>query len=554
MAVSHRPLALAAAVATAAALGATVLTLPAHAAAGTGGEPAAAAKPPAKFELKDGTLTWGVKESFRKYVTGPISGGKIQVAAGAKQAKGNGPFTFTGGKGTYDVTRHAVSTTFKGSVRFLGHKDMKGRWELDLKFTDLKVVTKGKTGRITADVTAGGKTRNDVAVASLDLSKVKPGRGAGGAMTFPKIPAKLTADGAKAFAYHGRSFYKAGDKLDPATLSVKQGKAIPAPKPPAKPTPTPKPKPKSAAVEAPKAATEESLLPLGHRPKPDNPDRQDHAVNSVQQSGTPTAAASGTVYDGNLYWGVKKKFRDYVTGPISDGKTEIGDGAQTVNSGFRFVKGTGTYDAVASSLDAKFNGSVHFLGHKDLKGHWELDIKFSDFKVKANGTKGTLNATVNQGGKVTADVPLVNLKLNSDSLKPKDGVVALNDVLTTLTSEGSKVFSYHGRAFYKPGEAMDPLTAHIAVDKNAKLPADDEGSSTPTTPDNSGSTGTSSSSTPSESTTGTAKGGVTGTDDTLARTGADTPTGPLAGSAAALVVAGGAAVWGARRKSFTAQR
>ncbi|KNB52858.1 HtaA domain-containing protein [Streptomyces caatingaensis] len=547
MAVSHRSLALAAAIATVAATGAAV---PAYAAGDeppTAAKPSASAKPPATFELKDGTLTWGVKESFRAYVTGPVSDGKVQVADGAQQAKGNGAFTFSAGKGTYDLSQHAVSTTFKGSVRFLGHKDAKGRWELDLKFTDLKVVTKGSTGRITADVTADGKTRNDVAVASLDLSKVEPGRGAGGAMTFPRIPAKLTADGAKAFSYHGRSFYRAGERLDAATLSVKQGKAIPAPKPPSRSEPAAQTPPAPAPAPArPTSATDESLLPQGHHhPKPPRPD---HSSEPSGQPGNKRSAASGPVYDGNLYWGVKQKFREYVNGPIAGGKTEAADGAQTVNSGFRFGKGSGTYDAAASSLNAKFNGSVHFVGHKDAKGKWELDITFSDFKVKADGVKGTLNATVNRNGKVTNDVPLVNLKLNDDSLKAKDGLVSLNAVLTTLTDEGATVFSYQGRSFYKPSEAMDPLTAHIAVDKNAKLPADDEGSSAPTTPDNTGSSAAPPSTSPSSSS------GGAGTDDTLAHTGSDTPTGALAGSAAALVLAGGAAVWGARRKSASAGR
>ncbi len=55
-------------------------------AAADGGKPAG----PPKLELKNGTLDWGVKESFRKYVAWPIAVGKITVSDGAKQAGATG--------------------------------------------------------------------------------------------------------------------------------------------------------------------------------------------------------------------------------------------------------------------------------------------------------------------------------------------------------------------------------------------------------------------------------------------------------------------------------
>ncbi len=86
----------------------------------------------------------------------------------------------------------------------------------DIELADLKVGTPGKNGTITADVTSSGTTADDVKFAALDLSGLKPGGGAGGTMTYANIPAKLTAEGAKAF----NGMYKAGQALDPATLSA----------------------------------------------------------------------------------------------------------------------------------------------------------------------------------------------------------------------------------------------------------------------------------------------------------------------------------------------
>ncbi|MEV4872050.1 HtaA domain-containing protein [Streptomyces syringium] len=491
-------LALAVTAATATVLGATALTVPAH---------AAPAPDAPKLDLKDGTLEWGVKESFRGYVTGPIGGGRIEVADGAKQAADNGAFTFTDGTGTYDTSTHAVATTFKGSVRFLAHA--KGdAWELDLKLTDLKLSTQGKTGSITADVTAAGKTENDVAIASLDLSAVRPGGGAGGAMTYPNIPAKLTAGGAKAFAYHkdGKviEFYKEGQALDPATLTVKAAGGGQQPSP--KPTPTQKPSPKPTV-----------------QPKPS-------ATPTVKPTQKP--GSSGNVLDGNLDWGVKKSFRDYVTGPIAGGKAELSAGAVKSGDGYRFPKGRGTYDAKASSLDANFTGAVRFTGHEG-----QLDLKFSDLKVKANGTTGTLLADVSAKaratGKVTRtdDMPVAKLKLPAGALKARNGVVSLSAVPATLTAQGAKAFDN----MYKEGQALDPLTAAVSVDKSAKLPGGGTGKSSVAA----GTTGGS--------------GGVTGGTGTaaLAATGADTPTGPLLGGAGALLLAGGTAVYAARRRQTT---
>ncbi|WP_371096582.1 HtaA domain-containing protein, partial [Streptomyces sanglieri] len=227
MAANRRPIALAAAVATAAALGATVFALPALADDGAAAGGRAAAAP--KLELTDGTLEWGVKESFRKYLASSFSGGKITVKDGATQAADNGAFTFSGGKGTYDTATYGTETAFEGGVNFYAHGGV-----LDITLSDVKLATTGTGGAITVDVTTPKGTEDDVEFASLDLSAVKPGKGEGGAMLFKDIPATLTKAGSEAF--DGQ--YKEGDALDPATLSVK-AVAEPSEKPSEKPSEEP---------------------------------------------------------------------------------------------------------------------------------------------------------------------------------------------------------------------------------------------------------------------------------------------------------------------------
>ncbi|MEU5187878.1 HtaA domain-containing protein [Streptomyces klenkii] len=523
-----------AALATATVLGASALAVPAFAA----DAPGKTGEAP-KTVLKEGTLEWGVKESFRKYLMKPLAHGEIKVADGAKQAEKNGVFTFTGGGGKQDPSSQSIATTFKGSVHFLGHpKRGSAGFDLDITLADLKVVTDaksgGKKGSITADVTAGdGKKQDDVPIAALDLSGVKPVDGADGVKTYAKIPAKLTAEGVKVFTYDGTPYYDEGEDLDPATLSVKESAEEP--------------------------------------PKKDEGTQTDEGAKSGEGSksgeGTKTGEGSKTenktgtaIFDGNLDWGVKKKFRDYLAKPATEGKTEVADGTQKSGDNFRFVQGKGSYDATAGTLNATFAGSVRFTGHKG-----QMDLKFSNFKVTAQTSdkSGTLSADVSakdpQTGKtnVTTGMPLAKLQLTADALKAKDGIVSLWGAPATLTAEGAKVFMN-----YEKGEALDPVTVRVAVDKNAKLPTDqaptgsDSGTGSGTGTGTSGSTGSTGSGTTATNTANTTggaattggTGATTGDTTPLASTGASTPTGPLLGAAGALVLAGGGAVFATRRR------
>ncbi|QLE71836.1 hypothetical protein FGW37_09630 [Streptomyces rectiverticillatus] len=531
--------------ATATVLGATALTAPAFAA----DVPAKTGEAP-KTVLKEGTLEWGVKESFRKYLKKPYVHGEIRVGDGAKQAEKNGAFTFTGGEGKQDPAAKALSTAFKGSVHFLGHpKKGSSGFDLDITFTDVKLATDaksgGKKGSITADVTTSDGTQQDLPIAALDLSGVQPVEGADGVKTYAKIPAKLTAEGAKVFAYEEDPFYEEGADLDPATLSVKESAEAP-------------PK-KDEGTQTDNGSTSDGGTQTDGGTK--TGEGSASGKGSKTDESSKTEVKSGTaLFDGNLDWGVKKKFRDYLAKPATGGKTELGDNAQKSGDNFRFVSGKGSYDATAGSLDATFAGSVRFTGHQG-----QLDLKFSNLRVKAKASdksgelSGDVTAKDLKSGETntTKGMPLAKLQLTADALKAKDGLITLSGVPATLTAEGAKVFMN-----YETGEALDPVTVRVAVDKNAKLPTDkapsgsgsDSGTGSGT---GTGGTGTSAGSASTTGGAGTTGGGATtGGASTggglntasLASTGANTPTAPLLGAAGALVLAGGGAVFAARRR------
>ncbi|MET9218068.1 HtaA domain-containing protein [Streptomyces sp. NPDC003300] len=497
---SSRALALAIATATAGA--ATALLVPAFAAADSPSSPA--------VPLTGGTFDWGVKQSFRSYVTGP-AGGTITTADGAT-ANSNGTFHFTNGQGSYDTSTHGVTVGFDGSVEFAS--TLHG---FDIKLADLKVVTVGTTGKITADVTAAGSTSNDVEFATLDLSNVRPGGGAGGAMTFNGIPATLTADGSSAF----NGMYQPGTALDAADLSVTPGAA---------PTTTP------------------TTNPPTTNPPTGEPTGEPTATPTTTAPGGPAA-----VVDGNLDWGVKQSFRSYVTGPIADGKVELTDGATGTASGYRFPKGAGTYDADTKTLNASFSGGVRFLGHLQ-QGTYALDLKFGNFAVATKGATGTLTADVSAkdmaSGKVTDYKGIAVATLSGVAPTADGDVVTVSGASAVLTEDGAKAFS----GFYKAGDALDPVTVAVSLDDSATLPT---GSPSP-------SAGSSGGSSDGGTTGGSTSGGTTGgsgstvggtgndftTDGELASTGSGTPSAALLAAAGALVVTGAAAtVTVARRRN-----
>ncbi|MFB7852463.1 HtaA domain-containing protein [Streptomyces sp. NPDC056053] len=520
MAATRRPIALAAAVATAAALGVSALVLPATAATTATTADGAAAAP--KLELKDGTLEWGLKESFRKYLAAPFSGGKITVQDGATQASGNGVFTFVDGKGTYDKATYATDTAFKGGVHFYAHDG-----ELDITLSDVKLATAGTGGAITVDVTTPKGTSDDVKFAALDLSGVKPGQGADGAMVFEDIPATLTKAGAEAF----QGQYKEGEVLDPATLSVK-AVVPPSPDPSTEPSPEPSTEPSTGPSTEPSGGPTSSTAPS---PDPSG------------SSSTEPAAEPGEILDGTLDWGVRKSFRAYVTGPIAQGRIETTAGATASAGGYRFPDATGRFDAEKQTLTAKFDGKVRFLGHEE-DGEYTLDLSLANLEVRVDGAKGTLVADVTSKDRKTKEVSvrtglaLADLKLPKGELAAKKGVLKLSGVPATLTADGAGAFA----GMYKKGEPLDALTVAVALDKDAELPGAESGSGTSGTAG--GGTAATGGGSVGGGSAGGSVGGTVGGSGALAATGSDLPAGALIAASGVVVAAGAGVVVAARRR------
>ncbi|MET9893314.1 HtaA domain-containing protein [Streptomyces sp. NPDC006465] len=168
----------------------------------------------ARGEIVDGTLGWGVKQSFRTYVVDGAAQGKITATGGATQAAGNGVFTFTDATGAYDNDADTLSASFEGAVNFKGH-EAKGSYGLDLTLSGLTVELDGGSGELTADVASLGDTSEDVVLADLSADTADL-TARDDVITLDDVTAILTEAGAKAFG----GFYAEGAALDPVDLSV----------------------------------------------------------------------------------------------------------------------------------------------------------------------------------------------------------------------------------------------------------------------------------------------------------------------------------------------
>ena len=445
----RRSTALAAAVATAAALGATAL------AANT----ASAAEVP----LSGYELTWGIKQSYRTYVTG-FAQGSFTPADGATQAADNGVFTFVEGTGSYDSTAHTLDLAFEGSLKI--ESKLHG---FELTLSDVKFDS--ADAELTADVTKNGTTTDDVPLAKVTVTR-----------EMTDMATTLTKQAADVL---GSASYEnaAGDPLTVAQKTTSE-----SPGPSTSTSPTPSASPSRSASPSVSATTSDSTSPS-------------------PSTSASEAATKGEIADGRLGWGVKESFRTYVVGSVANGKiTTSGGATQAAGNGpFTFTGGRGAYDA--DSLSASFEGAVNFKGHED-SGSYGLDLTLADLRATLDDGSGELTADVTSLGKKSEDVVLAELRAKSSGLTATDEVITVNDVTATLTEAGAKAFS----GYYQAGTELDPVDLSVALSADARLPSDG-GESDPsggsTATDTAGTTGSTSGGT--GSTTGGASGALAST-------------------------------------------
>ncbi|MER5354707.1 HtaA domain-containing protein [Kitasatospora sp. NPDC002551] len=412
----------------------------------------------AEGRVSGGRLDWGIKQSFLTYVTGPIAQGNWSLTGGAATVAGSG-FRFHSATGAYDPASGALSAAFSGGVRFTGHQE-NGANALDLSIGRLTFrAAAGGAAGLYADVSSKSRETGQVSSASqaklaeLSLAGVDL-RGAAGTLTLSNVPATLTDAGARAFG----GFYTAGTALDPVSLSVN----LPAAQPtqtqtqtPAAPsaTATPTAAPSATATAAPSAAPS-STAPA--------------APAETPAPATAEAAAATEFGNGALDWGVRRTFRDYVTGSIAQGRWEPAGGAADGGAFFRWTPARGSYDPASGALSAAFSGSVRFTGLKSGDAYG-LDLTLANPGVTVADGKGLLRADVSGRTPDGATQQLTGVELatfDPAGLAAEGGLLKAVELPLTLTEPGGKALG----GLYPAGTAMDPLSFAVALDPAAALP------------------------------------------------------------------------------------
>ena len=193
-----------------ASLAAAVLAAPTAAAAA----PLAAQEQSASCAVTGGTLDWGVKESFRSYISGSIANGSWETSDGAEYETPN--FRWSDATGSIDPATGTGTISFTGTVHFTGHDGV-----LDLTLANPTIEFEGE-GR--AALLLDAKSTDMEGEVAVDTAQEWVGdvavegalAPADDVLDVADLPTTLTNSGAQAFA----GFYESGEALDPLTVSL----------------------------------------------------------------------------------------------------------------------------------------------------------------------------------------------------------------------------------------------------------------------------------------------------------------------------------------------
>ena len=420
--------------------------------------------------VESGTLSWDIRESFLKYLTG-FAHGSVNVEGMEKTPAGG--FKYTQASGVYNPETKTGQINFAGTAEFTGHN---GQLKSTIKNMRL-VVVNGK-GTLVADVdalTRDGKSvsKTGLAIAEVDLSgaSVKDG-----VFSAQNAAVALTAEGSTVL-FAGQ--YRGADNaMAPLSFSVKLSERT-----------------AENTVEVPRVSENKSSDNKGS----ENGSSDNSSSNSSDNSGAngsgsngsagtsgsvsnggsssngsvsnnpaqpvcvpvtrtrevqEQGASDGTIKSANLGWGVRDSFRNYVRGGIANGSWEL-NGTSYSSDAFNWSNGTGTFKNGKGSIS--FSGSVRFTGH-----HGILDTTIANPRLEINGNSGTLYATMNSNdpsGKATNYGEVALLKVDLSGLQSSSDAVSVNGAATTLTAEGAKAFA----GFYDAGKDMAPLSFSAAI-------------------------------------------------------------------------------------------
>ena len=459
----------------------------------------------ASQSLQDASVDWGVKSSFRRYITGPVAGGSQELTGATSNADGSYHFTAAEGTVEADGSYHVKFTG--SSVKYTGHHGV-----LEVTISDLELVIKDGQGSLYANISErpynGNTTPNPpvqhdhTLIGTFDASSLK---NEGGQLTLAASDAtkvKLSAEATSVFA----GFYQAGQELDALAFSAKLvTKQAPAPEKPADPTPEPSqpaqpapeptqpeqpaPEPSKPADPAPEPAqpapeqskpaetpapqpSQTSEAPASTPSKPSEapssqpapqPSQSSEAAKPAPAQPPATDAAPRTdvpkgqghiIESGNLTWNIRDSFLHYLN-TIARGNITVEGLSKNAAGGLDFTSASGSYDESTKTGQINFAGKVHISGH-----HGQLNSSFENTRLVIKEGKGYLvvdaEALNMQGENRTfKDLVLAEVDLSGATLE--NNVLSAKNAAVTVTVEGSEAI-FAGQYNDADKRAMAPLS------------------------------------------------------------------------------------------------
>ncbi|GAB3841443.1 hypothetical protein GCM10028800_00160 [Nesterenkonia populi] len=458
--------------------------------------------PFASQQVADSSLTWGLRDSFRSYIRGPIAQGGWIVEGIADD---DGILTWSGGAGTVDPEDATGSVSFIGGVRYTGHVGyhQEGEPALSAEFTNPTIEFAGDTGTLYFDVESLDLDENIVGGSQIPLAELDFGAGpeVGEDSLSGTAEATLTAEGAEAFA----GLYEAGAPLDAVSFDIaltpiaeeespaaeeqqaeesgsgstssgtssgrsgssssnsssagstsssssssssSNGSGSNASSNPSSSSTRPAPAPGSSGSGGTSGSSS------GTAPSAVSAPAQSPGSETVQEDEaytTETVCTASGVSGATMSWGVRESFRSYIQGGIAQGDWSL---SGTSYSGGQYVwsGGAGNFDPDAGTGTVGFAGDVRFTGHDGV-----LDLSISNPAIEVTGPNSAVLtadvlSTSMDGDRI--DLTGVTFASISGSITVTGEQISASGASVTLTGAGADAFV----GFYEPGETLDPIS------------------------------------------------------------------------------------------------
>jgi hypothetical protein len=411
--------------------------------------------------VNSASVGWGLKKSFRSYLTGPIAGGHWDldgVGFAGSQGGDDGAFQFSADPSAVKVSGGDADIPLRGSVHLTGHLGA-----LDITYTNMSVKVRGTTAQFIADYRSntvssftagasvtGAKTGAQVPIAQFTLDQ--PVSGGSVNLTGPGF---ITEDGNQSL---GGQYGEGNNEADPINIALDtsgdcSGGGLEGLQ--------------SAGAASSGGAAASGDVSTG------TPDlglsRAPRVVGASPSTTTGAGAGSADTCDASdgdrkvvedrMGWGIKESFRSYIRGSIAKGDWTPTGGAVYSEGNFVFSGSDGSVkvsDGSVTSGTLKFGGSVLFTGHEGV-----LRTTISDPEIRIDGGTGTLVANVQSND--TSGNPqdfgrIAVADLGIEGASVKDDIVD-GSASASLSSDGATALA----GFYEPGSALDPVSFRAAL-------------------------------------------------------------------------------------------